>query len=80
MPDTTYGDVPESMRPEPDDPEMLDEMGPECSDCPLYLVCRQCGEAFHLSAIDSAHSHTSEEHPNCGSYRGFDILPECAAM
>ena len=41
----------------------------------LYLVCRQCGEAF--DEIGTAASH---EPGTCGSDQGFDILPESEAL
>lgn len=53
-----------------------------CSACtnpePLYLVCRQCGEAFHLDAARVAY----EEHTpgSCGSEQGWDLLPESEAL
>lgn len=41
----------------------------------LYLVCRQCGEAFDCMA--TANDHTPG---HCGSYRGFEVLTETEAM
>ena len=41
----------------------------------MYLVCRQCGEAF--DSIDTATSHLPI---GCGSDQGWDILPESEAM
>jgi hypothetical protein len=41
----------------------------------LYLVCRQCGEAF--DDIKIAFNHKPGD---CGSVLGFDILPESEAM
>jgi hypothetical protein len=43
---------------------------------PLWLVCRQCGEAF--DDLDPAREHVSPV--GCGSYQGFDLLPESEAM
>lgn len=42
----------------------------------MYLVCRQCGEAFHPEAIAIAHDHAG----GCGSDQGFDIQPESEAF
>lgn len=36
----------------------------------LYIVCRQCDDAF--GNLESALSHVG----SCGSYQGFDIEPE----
>lgn len=41
-----------------------------------FLVCRQCGEAFHPEAIDIAADHVG----TCGSDQGFDIQPESEAF
>ena len=40
-----------------------------------YLVCRQCGEAF--DSIETARDHAPGD---CGSWQGFDLLPESEAM
>jgi hypothetical protein len=59
-----------------EDDDMLDLEGEECNDCPKYLVCRQCGEAF--DSLDPAHDH--QKAADCGSWQGWDIQPECVAM
>lgn len=41
----------------------------------LYLVCRQCGEAFDCLATANGHLPGL-----CGSPQGFDVLPESEAM
>lgn len=53
-----------------------DQPAPETTaDEPLYLVCRQCGEAF--DSITTAYAHPPR---GCGSYQGFDVQPESEAM
>jgi hypothetical protein len=46
------------------------EHGPE----QLYIVCRQCGEAFDNMGPAWGHAGT------CGSDQGFDLLPESEAF
>jgi hypothetical protein len=41
----------------------------------VYLVCRQCGEAF-----DSMESAAGHEPGRCGSDQGWDLLPESEAF
>lgn len=42
----------------------------------LYVVCRQCGEAFDDITIAYAEHIPGE----CGSEQGWDILPESEAF
>lgn len=42
----------------------------------MYVVCRQCGEAFESNALDVAHAHAG----TCGSDQGFDVCTEDEAF
>lgn len=42
----------------------------------VYIVCRQCGEAFDDMTI----AYQVHQPGQCGSDQGWDLLPESEAM
>lgn len=47
---------------------------------PLYLVCRECGEAFKADEPDAMELAYTHQAGHEASFEGFDIRPESEAM